>query len=103
MESGSALLEWSKLLGQSQVLDSAAAQAGYGRCTTGIQRRLAGALRARERSQIPPIVEIAARFKVPLYPISTGHNWGYGTALPAVDDCVILDLSGLDRIVEFDA
>jgi 4-cresol dehydrogenase (hydroxylating) flavoprotein subunit len=98
-----ALLDWSALLGQSRVLDAGAAQADYGRCTTGIRRRLAGALRPCERSQIPPIVEIAARFKVPLYPISTGHNWGYGTALPPTDDCVILDLSGLDRILEFDA
>ena len=98
----SALLGWSALLGRSRVLDAEAAQADYGRCTTGIRRRLAGALRPRERSQISSIVEIAARFKVPLYPISTGHNWGYGTALPPIDDCVILDLSGLDRILEFD-
>ena len=103
MESSSAFLEWVGLLGQSQVLDSAAAQAGYGRCTTGIQRRLAGALRPHERSQIAAIVEIAARFRVPLYPISTGHNLGYGTALPPAEDCVILDLSGLDRILGFDA
>ena len=103
MELPRALLDWSALLGQSRVLDAGAAQADYGRCTTGIRRRLAGALRPCERSQIPPIVEIAARFKVPLYPISTGHNWGYGTALPPTDDCMILDLSGLDRILEFDA
>jgi 4-cresol dehydrogenase (hydroxylating) flavoprotein subunit len=98
-----ALLDWSTLLGRAHVLDATTAQADYGRCTTGVQRRLAGALRPLERSQISPIVEIAARFRVPLYPISTGHNWGYGTALPPADDCVILDLSGLQQIVEFDA
>ena len=103
METHSALRRWAELLGPSHVLDAAAAQADYGRCTTGVQRRLAGALRPQERSQVTGIVEIAARFKVPLYPISTGHNWGYGTALPPAEDCVILDLSGLDRILEFDA
>ncbi|OIQ96542.1 4-cresol dehydrogenase [hydroxylating] flavoprotein subunit [mine drainage metagenome] len=102
MDFDHALRDWAVLLGQSRVLDAAAAQAGYGSCTTGIKRRLAGALRPHERAQIPEVVAIAARFKVPLYPISTGHNWGYGTALPATDDCVILDLSGLDRIVDFD-
>ena len=40
---------------------------------------------------------------MPLYPISTGHNWGYGSALPVTDGCVVLDLSGLDRIVDMDA
>ena len=103
MELPEALQAWSALLGSSRVLDAGAAQVDYGRCTTGVRRRLAGALRPRERSQIPRIVEIAAGFKVPLHPISTGHNWGYGTALPPTDDCVVLDLSGLDRILEFDA
>lgn len=103
MESAKAFLEWANLLGDARVLDTAAAQKRYGRCTTGIQRRVAGALQPDDRSLIPAIVEIAARCKVPLYPVSTGHNWGYGTALPASDDCVILDLSGLDRIIEFDA
>ena len=102
MELDHALREWTALLGQSRALGAAAAQADYGRCTTGIGRRIAAALRPHERGQIPAIVAIAARFKVPLYPVSTGHNWGYGTALPVTDDCVVLDLSGLDRIVDFD-
>ena len=103
MELRNAFLDWGKLLGEANVLDAAAAQTGYGRCTTGMQRRLAGALRPHDRAQIVAIIEIAARFKVPLYPISTGHNWGYGTALPPVEDCVILDLSALARIIELNA
>ena len=103
LETHSALRRWAELLGPSHVLDAATAQADYGRCTTGVRRRLAGALRPQERSQVTAIVETAARFQVPLYPISTGHNWGYGTALPPAEDCVILDLSGLNRILEFDA
>jgi FAD/FMN-containing dehydrogenase len=47
-------------------------------------------------------VEIAARERVPLYPISTGHNWGYGCALPPRDGCVLLDLSALQQILDFD-
>ena len=103
LELDRALLDWAQLLGPSRVLATGPAQAVYGRCTTGVQRRLAGALKPVERSQIPAIVQIAARFNVPIYPVSTGRNWGYGTALPATDDCVLLDLSSLDRIVDFDA
>jgi hypothetical protein len=40
---------------------------------------------------------------VPLYPISTGHNWGYGTALPSGENNVILDLSLMNRIIDLDA
>ena len=50
---------------------------------------------------IPEIVRIARAHGVALYPISTGHNWGYGTALPVRDDAVIVDLSRLVRI-DFD-
>ncbi|MBX3641398.1 MAG: FAD-binding oxidoreductase [Nitrosomonas sp.] len=102
MKLDSAFKEWIKLLGQSLVFDREAAQLDYGRCTTGIGRRLAGALRPTDRHNIVSIVKIAANYKVSLYPISTGHNWGYGTALPPADNCVILDLSKLNQIVDFD-
>jgi FAD/FMN-containing dehydrogenase len=98
-----ALAEWSGVLGEDHVLDAAAAEARYGQCTTGATRVIAGAVRPVERSQIERVVAIAVRFRIPLYPISTGHNWGYGSALPTVDGCVILDLSRMDRISLFDA
>ncbi len=103
MKLENALQEWAKLLGASQVLNSEAAQASYGRCTTGVKRIIAGVLRPLIRDHIAQIIKIAASFKIPLYPISTGHNWGYGTALPVTDNCVILDLSALKQIIDFDA
>jgi FAD/FMN-containing dehydrogenase len=94
---------WGKLLGVEAVIGPADAQAAWGACTTGAVRRLAGGLRPASAESVPEIVRIASRHGVPLYPLSTGHNWGYGTALPVKDDCVILDLSRLARIVAFDA
>lgn len=102
MEIYKAIQAWSKLLGNSQVLDNEAAQLKYGSCTTGIHRNLLGAVQPLNRLFIPKIINIARQFKTPLYPISTGHNWGYGTALPVSDDCVILDLSRLNKIIDFD-
>ena len=46
-------------------------------------------------------VRIANRFRVPLYPISSGKNWGYGSRVPARDG-VLLDLGRLNRILDFD-
>lgn len=102
MEISNALRAWLDLLGTSQVLVSEAAQRYYGQCTTGATRKIAAALRPCRKDEIVEIVKIAQAHKTPLYPISTGHNWGYGTALPAIDNCVILDLSALNQIIDFD-
>jgi FAD/FMN-containing dehydrogenase len=89
------------LLGPEGVRGPDEAEATWGACTTGAARRLAGAVRPANADSIPEIVRIARAHGVALYPISTGHNWGYGTALPVRDDAVIVDLSRLTGI-DFD-
>ncbi len=45
----------------------------------------------------------ARLFGLSVHPISSGHNWGYGTARPAdTGTSVIFDLSAMNRILEFD-
>lgn len=99
----SALNEWRLLLGELAVLSHEAAMAAYGVDASAITRRIPGALKVLDAESLPEIMRIASRYKVPVYPISTGKNWGYGTALPVTDDCVILDLSGMQKILHFDA
>jgi 4-cresol dehydrogenase (hydroxylating) len=99
-----ALAAWRNLLGATRVLDAAQAELHYGADTNGITRSLLGALRLDEESKaaLPELMRIAQGFGVPVYPISTGHNWGYGTAMPVRKDCVILDLSGMCKILHLD-
>ncbi|OOG57176.1 hypothetical protein B0E49_06275 [Polaromonas sp. C04] len=97
-----AIRRWRERLGLAQVDEGYAAQARYGACTTGLTRRIAAALRPASRQDVAPIIAIARDCAVPVYPISTGRNWGYGTALPVVDDCAILDLSCLTAIRAID-
>lgn len=94
---------WRRLLGPDQVLDGDQAQQRYGADTGGATRGMVGALLVHDAAQLPAIVRIAAQHQAPLHPISTGHNWGYGTALPPTDGCTIVDLSGLQSILHFDA
>jgi 4-cresol dehydrogenase (hydroxylating) flavoprotein subunit len=101
MDTNSGLQAWRDLLGAEKVFDAAAAAAAYGIDASGIERRLAGALRPSAADSIPDILRIANQYRIPLYPISTGRNWGYGTALPAQNDCMILDLGDL-RGIDFD-
>jgi 4-cresol dehydrogenase (hydroxylating) flavoprotein subunit len=98
-----ALDDWQAVLGASNVLRGNDAQAAYDKDASGIKRRIPAALRIHDAEVIPEVMRIASRNKVAVYPISTGRNWGYGTSLPARDDCVILDLSGMRKIVHFDA
>jgi 4-cresol dehydrogenase (hydroxylating) flavoprotein subunit len=44
----------------------------------------------------------AVRRRTPLYPVSRGCNWGYGSHLPFRSGSVVLDLSSLDAIGDFD-
>ncbi len=95
-----AFQEWSKI--QGLTLIEAQGLARYTKNTIGAARNLLGALKPSSSLQIPEIVRIASRHQVPLSPVSTGRNWGYGSALSPVDDCVILDLGELNRILQFD-
>ena len=67
-------------------------------CTMGARRIISGAVRPTSRPQVQTIVKTSRELGIPLYPISTGNNWGYGSAIPTADGCVIVDLSGMTAI-----
>ena len=97
-----ALEEWSRILSPAAVL-TGTSLAHYRENCLGLARNIPAALQPRSEADVAGIVRIANNCQVPLYTISTGHNWGYGSALPVRDGCVILDLSRMDRILEMDA
>jgi 4-cresol dehydrogenase (hydroxylating) len=102
MDLSAAIVQWRLLLGPTQVLLGEAAMDAFGSDMGGAYRRIPAALRIFDATQLQEVMRVASAFKVPVYPISTGNNWGYGSALPARDDCVILDLSALNKILDFD-
>jgi FAD/FMN-containing dehydrogenase len=60
-------------------------------------------MRPRSVEDVRDIVEDARRHGRPLYPVSTGRNWGYGSASPVVAGCTLVDLSGMNRIRNLEA
>lgn len=102
MDMCAAIHQWQALLGISKVLLGDAASDAYGHDTSAATRLIPVALQLENGTFLQQVMRIASQNKVPVYPISTGNNWGYGTALPVRDGCVIIDLSRLDRIVHFD-
>jgi 4-cresol dehydrogenase (hydroxylating) flavoprotein subunit len=84
-----------------EVMDRPRAEAVYGQDTGGSERFPAGAIVVRAAGSIREVLALANRHKTPLWPISGGRNFGYGTALPVDTRSFILDLSGL-RAVHID-
>lgn len=53
-------------------------------------------------SEVVALVQIAARHKIPIYPISTGKNWGYGDACAVTSGQIVMELSRMNRILAVD-
>ncbi len=94
-----AIGEWRRAIGDDRVITSTAQ---YNVDTSSFAGRIPVALRPTCAEQVQHVVKIAQRFSIPIYPVSTGHNWGYGTSVPIRSFGVIVDLSSMNRIVEFD-
>ncbi|MDT8398431.1 MAG: FAD-dependent oxidoreductase, partial [Pseudomonadales bacterium] len=50
--------------------------------------------------EVQAVMRIANQFKVPIYPISTGKNLGYGGSAPTLSGAVVLDLKRMNRVLE---
>lgn len=86
-------------LGAASVLaDAEAIGRRYGGDTSGQSSRIAAAVLVRSRSEVVFVLAEAHAHDIPVHPVSTGRNWGYGGAHPVAADAVLLDLAGLDGI-----
>ncbi len=52
--------------------------------------------------EVQEIVQIANEFRIPLWPVSTGRNLGYGGAAPRMSGTMVLDLKRMNRVLEVD-
>ena len=66
-----------------------------------VEKRILGVLKPKKTKEIQKIIVLANKFDIKIYPISIGNNWWYGTKNPITDDSVILDLSKMNKIIDF--
>ena len=66
------------------------------------ERTASAAVAPDNAEQVVELVKVANRYGIPIYPISTGKNLGYGGAAPAVAGSVVLDLKRMNRVIEID-
>lgn len=69
---------------------------------TAEERRASAAIAPASVEQVSAIVKIAGKYKAPLFPISTGKNYGYGGPSPNVTGSVVLDLKRMNQVLEVD-
>ncbi len=70
--------------------------------TDNVTGRLKTILAVHEPANVEDIVAIvhSARFsRLPLYPVSKGFNWGYGSRSPVTENCALVDLGRMNRIL----
>ncbi|HXN35442.1 MAG TPA: FAD-binding protein [Opitutaceae bacterium] len=66
------------------------------------ERRIPWRLRPPTIADVGDVLREAVRNRTPLFPISRGRNWGYGSHVPFQDGSIVLDLGGLDAIGDLD-
>jgi 4-cresol dehydrogenase (hydroxylating) len=90
-------------LGEEHVLVDELTLADYATATFQTDRHVPAVLRPGTIEEVQAVLRIANTHRLPIYPISTGLNTGYGSAVPATSGCAIMELKRLDAIVEYNA
>ncbi|MEY4760206.1 MAG: hypothetical protein RLZZ200_62 [Pseudomonadota bacterium] len=60
----------------------------------------AGAIAPGSVEEVQAVLKVANEYRVPLWPIARGKNFGYGGAAPRMSGTVMLDMGRMNRILE---
>ena len=96
-----ATADWIDCLGAANVISEQAVLAAASTATFETRGRALAVIRPGTVEEVQAAVRIANQYRIALYPVSSGKNWGYGSRAPIADG-VIVDLSRMNRIVELD-
>ncbi|MCJ2185071.1 FAD-binding oxidoreductase [Novosphingobium sp. 1949] len=101
-----AIAAFRTILGAANVLTDAEHLAPYTKVMVAESEDLhrpSAVMYATKVEEIQAIVNVCNDYGVPIWTISTGRNFGYGSAAPQSAGQVILDLKHMNRILEVDA
>lgn len=97
-----AIEAWRALLGDEHVVLDPRALEEATQTTFATTRQVSCIVRPGSFSEVQSVLRVAHAQEIAIYPVSKGRNWGLGSRVPTADNCVLLELARLDRIVEFD-
>lgn len=96
-----ALKQWAGVIGSENVITDEPARREAETATFETGNRIPAILCPGTRDEVAECLRVATACKVPVYPISGGKNWGYGSRVPACDGAVLMELTRLNRILDF--
>lgn len=100
-----ALAEYRAALGDDRVIVDLERLVSYNKIMMPVDEALhqpSGVLVATTVEEVQKALAICNRYRIPVWPISTGRNFGYGSAAPATAGQMVLDLRRMNRILEVD-
>src|SRR3989338_5708312 len=89
------------ILGKESLDISSTSLLKHAENTIGISKRILGVVYPKTRKQVQAIIKLACEYNLKIHPISRGRNLGYGEKLPPQDNCLLLDLSRMNAIKDF--
>ncbi len=96
-----AIGQWTSLLGADHVVVEVRSRTAAETATFATTQTVSAIIRPANREELQECVRIANRFRIPVYPVSSGKNWGYGSRVPLAHASVLIDLSRMNRILDF--
>src|SRR5690606_31575658 len=100
-----AVAKFRALLGDENVLVAADQLLPYNKIMMSVENAAhapSAAVTATTVEQVQGVVRICNEHKIPVWTISTGRNFGYGSAAPVQRGQVILDLKKMNKILKVD-
>jgi 4-cresol dehydrogenase (hydroxylating) len=90
------------VVGAAHVRSDGATLDGYAASTAACGTRPCAVARPASAQEVAGLLRVAGAHGMPVYPVSTGRNWGYGDACAMGDGQLLIDLGRMNRIIEVD-
>ena len=100
-----ALLKFYELLGEENVIiDTAQIQPDTKTMmsVSDENHKPSAVITATTVEEVQEVVKICNEYKIPIWTVSTGRNFGYGSSAPGSRGQIILDLKKMNKIIEVD-
>lgn len=96
-----ALAAWEEALGAKHVVTADEAVSAAQRATFLTAQRIPAIIRPGSPEEVQACLRVANEYKIPVYPVSQGRNWGYGSRVPVRDGCVLMELARMNHIRDY--
>jgi len=90
-----------EIVGDENVLSNSHYLSNIETATYPTIQKISAVIKPSNKVELQKCIEIANEFKISVYPLSGGKNWGYGSKVPVLSDEIILDLSNLNKITDY--